>query len=646
MAKASFAGGYAGQTLFVDLSSGASWTEPVSEDSARRFLGGQGFASELAYRLIPPQADPLGPENALIFSAGTFLGTLSLGAAKSSCVGKSPLTGTLIACNGGSRFPVMLKMAGYDSLVVLGKSPHPVTLQIDGGQVTLVDARHLWGRDTWETTDAVKAALPDASVACIGQAGENKTRFALILLDKIDTYGRGGPGAVMGSKNLKAIAVRGSRGIGVADRRGFQQLLDRDTKKFMEDPLREDWRELGTMVAWDSYGDAGYSSTNNWGEAFPAEVKGLYGVDNYRRVRQASLACPACPLGCKALLDTGVPGRGVTASCALGGGKWYGVMQRVGGWPEVVRCFELHNRYGLDHFSSVTLLDFAIDLYERGVIGPAQTGGWVPRRGLEAALEWTEMVTRRIGFGDVMAEGWRGAQAQLGGAEYAIQIKGLDPPFDPRCVLGTETFGELTEARGGHCTHSLSVTILAGRTVEQLRRYALRIGVPADVVARVVFQPPQIANGTTNYCPSRLTKWVQDYNILITSLGACNRPPIVRLYDAEACAEHYRLVTGIDLSVADLVQAAERTWNIQRAFLARLGLTRADDAYPPRLLRDSLKVGDKEVPPLDAGQIGALLDQYYDERGWDLQRGWPTPAKLAELGLANVAADLTAAAAT
>lgn len=640
MAKASFAGGYAGQTLYVDLTSGKSWTEPVSEASARRFLGGQGFAGELAYQNIPAHADPLGPENALIFSAGTLLGTLSLGAAKSTCMGKSPLTQTLIACNGGSRFPVMLKMAGYDSLVILGKAARPVTLQIDGDEVKLADARHLWGRDTWEATDALQAALPGASVACIGQAGENKTRFALILLDKIDTYGRGGPGAVMGSKNLKAIAVRGAKGIQVADRQGFQQLIERDTKKFMDDPLREDWRELGTMVAWNSYGDVGYSSTNNWGEAFPDEVKGLYGVENYRKVRQASLACPACPLGCKALLDTGVPGRGVTASCALGGGKWYGVIQRVGGWPEVVRCFELNNRYGIDHFSSITLLDFAIDLYQRGVITLAETGGWAPRRGLEAALEWTEMVARRIGFGDVMADGWLGAIERFGGAEYAVQIKGLDPPFDPRCVLGTETFGELTEPRGGHCTHSLSVTILAGRTLDQLRRYAVRVGAPASEVERIVYQAPLVANGTTHYFPSRLTKWVQDYNLLITSLGACNRPPIARLYDAEACAEHYRLATGIALSVPEMVQAAERTWNVERAFLAREGITRADDAYPPRLLRDKLKVGDQEVPPLDAAQINRFLDEYYDERGWDVARGWPTPAKLAELGLNDIGADL------
>jgi aldehyde:ferredoxin oxidoreductase len=628
--------GYVGTILHVDLTSGSIRKEPLSQELARDYLGGAGINARLAYDLIKPGIDPLSPDNVLIIGAGPLVGTLAPATPKTDAATKSPLTGTIGLSTTG-HFGSMLKYAGYDHLVISGRAKKPVYLKILDDEVELCDASHLWGKDIFETTDALWREHEGAWVSCIGPAGENLVRFSFILTEKQSTWGRGGFGAVMGSKNLKALVVRGTKGARVYDLKRFERATRDWLERFSKVKSNPIWAQIGTMIGWEGYARLGYLSYKNWREAYPLErTLGEFGAQTLAsRIKRGTLSCPSCPLGCKAMVGA-KEGAAVACSCVLGFTWELGLRCDVGDYDKAVQCFELCNRYGIDHMTFSDLLGHLNDHFERGDITLADTQGFAPRLGFASTVELLRKVAYREGIGDILAEAWDGVVERFHGGswEAAVQIKKLDPPFDLRAVLGTETFGQLVGPRGGHMNRSISITILGDRTPEQLRRYcASHNGVPEEALARIFSQPDQ---------PSipRITKWVEDYNAAIFSLGICNRAPITFLYDIATCAEIYSATSGLETSPQDLLRIGERIWNLQKAFNVREGFGRQDDMAPAKWMTEPLMVEGKEVPPIPRERVERLLDEYYDEREWDLETGIPTQEKLAALGLEDVAEDL------
>lgn len=627
---------YAGRILYVDLASGDVQKEPLAPELARDYLGGAGINARLAYDLIKPGLDAFSPENVLIIGAGPLVGTLAPATPKTDAATKSPLTGTLGLSTSG-HFGHMLKYAGYDNLVIRGRAPRPAYLKIEDGRVEVCDASHLWGKDIFETTDALKKEHPGFWVSCIGPAGENRVRFSFILTEKQSTWGRGGFGAVMGSKNLKAIVVKGSRGIEVADPKRFEDICDAWMGRFSGVKSNQIWSQIGTMIGWEGYARLGYLSYKNWKVAYPLErTIQEFGAQALReRIKKGTISCPSCPLGCKAYLG-GADGPAVATSCVLGFTWQLGLRCDVGSYENAVKAFELCNRYGVDHMTFGNLMGHLNDHFQQGTITLEDTQGYVPELGFEATMDLLHKVAYREGVGDVLADAWYGVVDRFhkGSWEEAVQIKKLDPPFDIRAVLSTETFGQLVEPRGGHMNQSISINILGDRTPQQLRRYcAGHIGVPALALERVFAQPDK---------PSmpRITRWVQDYNAILFSLGVCQRAPISFQYNTQVCSDFYSAATGLETSPQELLHIGERIWNLQKAFNVREGFRRQDDMAPARWMKDPLVVEGREVPAVPEEAIGRLLDEYYDERDWDLETGLPTREKLVELGLGDVAEDL------
>ena len=628
--------GYAGKILHVDLTKKKIKEEHLSEELIRGYIGNLGINTKLAYDLIKPGIDPLSPDNYIILGTGPMGGTTAPACSRSNANYKSPLTNLFGSANAGDSIALMLKFAGYDHLVISGKAEEPVYLKINNEEVEVLDAGHLWGKDVFETTDRLWAELGDYWINCIGQAGENLIRFANSVSNKHSTYGRTGIGAVMGSKNLKAIAARGSRGITVADQRAFFKIIEEILGKIKANPVTQMWRDFGFVVAFPAYGATGLFELFNYGEGF-ADVATVFSKEQYKsRVVKRPYACPGCPVGCKQVVeikDGKYAGLNFKVA-ALGSQVGYHNLAGVENWDEVVKCVEIENKYGLDSNSLASVAGFAIELYKRGVINKGDTEGSELNWGSETTRLLIEKIVRREGIGDVLAEGVRAAALKFGpeAAPYAGHVKGLELAIGLRGRLSTENFGELTNPRGGHLERSPSLTFIP-RKPTAFPPFCTGIGVSQDRIEK-------ICDGPEGFNVSRLTRWVEDYNTVLASMGMCHRTPVIQHFNLQTITDLYRATTGIEISPAELRQSGERIWNLQRAFNQREGADRKDDMPPCRALNEPIRIGDKEFPGIGEERASRLLDEYYEERGWNIKNGRLTREKLEELGLTEVAVDL------
>jgi aldehyde:ferredoxin oxidoreductase len=628
--------GYAGHILYVDLSSKKARKEKLSEELMRDYIGNLGINTKLAYDLIRPGTEPLSPENHIILGTGPLGGTVAPACSRSNANYKSPLTHLFGSANSGDSIALMLKFAGYDHLVISGKAEGPVYLKIDDDNVEIVDASHLWGKDVFETTDRLWAELGDYWVNCIGQAGENLVRFSASVTNKHSLYGRTGIGAVMGSKNLKAIATRGSKAITVADRKEFMKIVDGLLEKIKTSPATELWREFGFVVAFPAYGGTGLFERCNYGEGF-ADLAKAFSKEEYRsHVVKRAYACPSCPVGCKQVVeirDGKYAGLNYRVA-ALGSQVGYHCLAGVENWDEVVKCVELENKYGLDSTSLGSIVGFAIELYKKGIITKKETEGMELDWGGETTRALTEKIVHREGIGDILADGVKAAAEKFGSEahQYAGHLKGLEMTLGVRGRLSTENFGEFTNPRGGHLERSPSLTFIP-RKPKVFPPFSAGIGVPEDRIKKV-------CEGPEGFNVSRLTRWVEDYNTALASTGMCHRTPVTQHFNLEIITDLYKAATGIEISPAELRQAGERIWNLQRAFNEREGADRKADMPPWRTLNEPITIGDKEYPPVAEDKANKLLDEYYEERGWNIKDGRLTKEKLDELGLSDVASDL------
>lgn len=637
MAKKS--GCYAGQALEVDLSRGAWSVREIDDETRHLFLGGAGFNAPLALSMIPPGADPLGPENVVLIGAGALTGTEAMGTPKTEIVSKSPLTGTIgTALTGHVGAP--LKWAGYDQLIIKGRASSPCYLRIFDNEIELCDAGDLWGKDIYATTETLwqRYAPLETTVAAIGQAGENLVRFSLILINKCSTWGRGGQAAVWGSKNLKAIVINGTQGLKIADQRAFKRLLKATNEKLMSDRSRDLWSEVGTMVTWEIYARMGNLHVDNWETAIdPQYAVERFGIEAYRaQTRKRSIACYSCPIACKAELEVKegrFAGLTTNTSCNMVACMFYAAASQAEGLPEVTKLNDLANRFGLDNISVGNLAAYVRELHAKGIIPSSDLNG-AAQPGVDGTSRLMEMVALRQGIGDVLADGWHAIEAHFGDAakELAVHVRGMDPPFEPRTNLGTENLGIFTCPRGGHATAALSMTVVPGRKPEQLAKYCRLVGIPPERVGEFVYEGAPGTYGAVNV--GRLLKHVEDVNAAYTAAGICSRPPINRLYTLEEVRDYLAAGAGLELSTEEVKRAGERIITALTLFNLREGIDRSNLKFPRKWITKTLKHGELQVPPVDEALLNTLLDDYYRERGWSVAAGRPTPEKLAELQLA------------
>jgi len=599
-------GTYAGRLLRVNLSTGEVKKEDIPEELLKKFIGGRGLASKYLFNEVDPNVDPFSPENKLIFATGPLTGTAAPTGGRYMVITKGPLTGTIACSNSGGFWGPELKKAGYDMIIVEGRAEKPVYLFIKDDEVEIKDASHLWGLTTHETTDKVLEEVGEktARVACIGPAGEKLVKFACVINDKHRAAGRTGVGAVMGSKNLKAIVVKGTKRLEAPNPEKFKEVIKEKVEKIRKNPITgEGLPKLGTKVLDNIINENGLYPTRNFQtgvfEGTP-EVCGEALVE--KGYLQKNKACYACPIGCGRYtkLPNGREGEGPEYETGWAFGAACGVKDLIA----IVEANFLCNELGLDTISTGVTIACAMELYERGFIpkddlnkGPELRFG-----SSEAIVYYTKAIAYREGFGDKLAEGSFRLASMYGHPEYSMSVKGQElPAYDPRGVQG-HALEYATSNRGG-C---------------HVRGYMISpevLGVPEKL-------DPQQVEGKAEW-----VKAFQDITAVIDSAGLCLFSSFA--LDINDYLELINAATGFNYTVEELLKCGERIWNLERIFNLKAGISPKDDTLPKRFLEEPMPEGPQKGAVV---KLSELLPQYYKVRGWN-EEGIPTEEKLKELSL-------------
>jgi aldehyde:ferredoxin oxidoreductase len=640
--------GYAGLVLHVDLSTGEIRKEPLDMEMARKYLGGGGFSNRLVANIADPLVDPLSPGNVMVYAPGALTGTIAPGASKLRLTYKQPLTNTWGSASGSGALGFMIKAAGYDAVIITGKASKPVYLLIED-EPKICDANEIWGLDLFEATKALWKKHDFCSVHTIGPAGENLVKTTFGMIDKRSSMGRGGLGAVMGSKNLKAVVARaGSKGIKIYDPKKFISIVNEVYRAMVEDPLREAWREHGVLIGWPTWAKAGFSY-RNWSQFFPEErALELYDPEEfYKTIVKTRLACATCPVGDKGRFDIiagEFSGKEVLVAELLQEITETAIKMDIGpDYNKRLIILDTADRYGLDIMEITSLLDWVIDLQERGILTREDTDGTELKRDFATVMIWMEKISKREGFGDVLADGWVGAIQRIGrGCEkYAVHCKGLTPAFmDARIVFNPEAFEECISPRGATAVTAESPAILPMRPLDKIWRHCNRMRI-SDEVKEKIFDTPD------EFSIPLLTRRVEDWYQLYTSLGFCARQQIQQRHNFMTMYNLYLAATGIDLSEEEMLRVGERVVNLERGFNALCGLSRKDDKFPERWFEpfEVLEETKRRKPLTDyyckveltREDVKRIFDEYYADRGWDVEKGIPAKEKLVEIGLEDIA---------
>ncbi|MFH1114332.1 MAG: aldehyde ferredoxin oxidoreductase family protein [Pseudomonadota bacterium] len=611
--------GFMGKVLRVNLTEGRVAEEALPREDARAFLGGNGLATKYLFDELAGGVDPFGPENKLIYMAGPLTGTVSPSSGRFSAVAKSPLTGLWGSSNSGGRFGVDLKKSGYDGIVIEGQSAELAALIIRDGCAELVSAHDLRGLGVAETTKSLKNRYgKNLNVSCIGLAGENRVRYAAIMNDVGRALGRCGLGAVMGSKNLKAIAAGGSRPIQVADKEAFKQAAKKARDFVNESMLKMTLEVYGTDMVLDLVNIKGGLPTRNWQTGSCSYADAINGPAINEKVLVGRKACFACPIACGRLSEV----KTGKYKCKGEGPEYesvgaFGPMCDVSDLEAVTHAHILCNEYGLDTVSAGSTIAFAMECFERGILSESDLDGKALKFGdADAMIHMIHRIAAREGLGDLLAEGTRlvARKMGLGSEEFAMNVKGLElPAYDCRATKITG-LGFVTSNRGGdHIT-----AYVQGPTF---------LDIPFLIVDESTIEDPRVENPAE----AKVVKDLEDALTVFDSVGACKFMGMALM--AEDVVPVIAGVTGWDFSVEEFRTAGERIFNLARLFNVREGLTRHDDTLPARLLKEPLPDGPAEGLVVD---LEPLLDAYYTYRGWDNQ-GRPTLKKLKELGLEHTA---------
>jgi aldehyde:ferredoxin oxidoreductase len=609
--------GYAGKLLRVDLTRGKISSEELEENFYRQFLGGRGFIAYFLLKELSPGIDPFDPENRLIIACGPATGLPIAGFGRHSIGAKSPLTGGYGEAESGGFFGAELKKAGFDIIVIIGKAKKPVYLWINNDEVEIRDATHLWGKDTEIVEDLIHKDLSDDKVriAQIGVAGENLIRFASIMNDITHAAARGGIGAVMGSKNLKAIAVRGTNKINSADSETIAKLA----KELIKDKTNtEALTRFGTVSSTAGHGKTGNLPVRNFRDGYFEGVDKIDGKAIYDNFRVGSSSCFACYVRCD--------------SVAGGKTKWGEINSRFGG-PEyetvgslgsccgisdlsaIIIGNQLCNKYGMDTISCGVTISFAMECYELGLIDKKVTDGLELRFGnSQAMIQMIENIAHRNGIGDILAEGTKRASQKIGepAIQYAMQVKGMEIPMhDPRYKKGLG-LGLITNPAGPDHACSVHDTILSSE--EDLSNYKC-IGVLNPI--------------PTSEISDRKVASIYKVGLvrhLSNNMVFCTFVP----HTISAYRDILNAATGWDMTVFEMFEITKRTLTLAHIFDLREGISTSDDIFPKRIYTNQ-NGGPLEGVNIDEFESAKKL--LYEMWGWDPETSIPTRACLSELDI-------------
>lgn len=592
--------GWSGNLLDIDLGTGAVRTLALDREVLREFLGGRGLGARLLWDLVGPQVDPLCAANVLIFATGPLTATGAPTTNRFSVSTRSPLTETILDANSGGQWGVFLKRAGYDALVVRGQAARPAWIEIAGEEVRLHDAAELWGQTVSATTAALEGGAPRRSVLCIGPAGENRVRLAAIMNDGTRALGRGGAGAVMGSKRLKAITVSGSRRNVPADPERFRFLVYEIGKMLRANPMTSQaLPEFGTNVLMNVVNVIGALPVRNFQESQFAAAERLSGEWLAEHILVGRKACWACPIACT---------RQTRTARAAGEGPEYETVWAFGpqcGIDDLETIAEanyLCNDLGLDTISAGSTIACAMELTERGLLAGDLRFGRA-----DILLGMLEAMAHRRGLGDELAEGSRRLAAAHGAPELSMSVKGLEmPAYDPRGMQGQGLLYATSNRGACHMRGNM-----LGPEVLALPRLLDRFAVQGKAGIVAIHQNEAAAFDCLVVC-----------RFLEMAVGAEH---LARLCNA---------VTGAALQADDLMRVGERVWNLERLYNLRAGFTAADDTLPRRLLEEPVRAGPSAGHTV---HLAPMLEEYYEFRGWD-PAGVPGPAQIEKLGLAPLVA--------
>ena len=607
--------GYAGKVLYVDLTAGKTRTEKLDEDIAKKYVGGIGLGMRLWLANSKTGVNPLSPENPIVLALGPVSGTMfPTGGNGHAFISKSPATGGVGEAVSHGSFGAELKRAGYDAVILSGKSDRLVFLWIDDDSVQLLDASHLAGKSPSETEDLIKDELADyyVRVASIGLAGEKLSKIACIINEKTRAAGRTGLGAVLGSKNLKAIAVRGTHDITVAKLDEFMDMV-KEFHERMKGPSTQKYRTLGTVENVLVNNTMFCMPSRNYNNAHFDDAEKVSGEVVNEKYVSKIIACSSCPMRCEheAIVREG-PYKGTMARIEYESLWAMGPYTGVNKLDAIIKGAELCTYYGLDAQSTGVTVGFVMDCHEKGILTHDDLGGIDAHFGNEEALlQLIEKIGKREGIGDVLADGVKAAAQKIGkGSEHLAQhIKGLEVTgYDLRC-LKTAALSYAVSFRGADHNRSSAYAVDLKGKINRLKAEKGR---------------------------GKIVKDLEDTYALLDSFIVCKNARGTFYKDLEDMAKLYSLVTGSTMSVGELSDAAERINTVARLINVREGLSRKDDSLPWKVMNEPIPDdGPVKGAFVTQDELDLMLDDYYQARGWTLE-GVPTTAKLRQLGMEDL----------
>ncbi|MEM2450015.1 MAG: aldehyde ferredoxin oxidoreductase family protein [Candidatus Methanomethylicaceae archaeon] len=613
-------GGYKGKILRINLTTKKTSILEITDEFARKYLGGNGFSARLLFDMIDPRIDAFDPTNVIAIMTGPMQGIYIPTSGKYHMASKSPLTNGYFDSISGGHIGAEIKYAGYDGILITGRADKPVYIFIDDNNIEFKSAEKLWGRLTSETQEMIKEEIgdPKLCVSAIGPAGENRVRYACVITE-FRAAGRGGLGAVMGSKNLKAVAVRGSGTNEPADSEALENWMNWYKEEVKKVPaLASGLSTYGTPILVSSINNifGGFGTRNHQTEYFEG-WEGLCAETLKNKYWDKDTACPACPIACSKLFS-------------VKEGKWkgaisegpdyetiysFGSMCGISDISLVIKADSMCDEYGLDTVSCGVVIAFMMECYEKGLITKEETGGMEFKFGNDdIVIESIEKIAKRIGIGDLMAEGTLRASKIIGGnsERFAIQVKGLEIPGHSARALRGMALGYAVASRGGSHHDPRPTGEYAGAS----DRKAIE-GKAAWVIGTM--------------------RWTT----IGDSMIICHF--LERLLGYTLNQRHVDMinpVTGFGYTYEELVDVAERILDLERAFNVRTGIRRKDDTLPRRFLEEPIASGPSKGMYTDEATLNKMIDEFYELKGWDKRTGIPTKEKLIRIGLEDVALEL------
>ena len=624
---------YAGKILRVNLSEKTMKVEPTQQ-YIQRFIGGRGISQWILYNETKPLSDPFHPNTRLIFGTGALVGTKVPGACRYTVDSKNVLTGGVGSANSGGYFGPELKFSGFDYIIFEGRCDKPCYLWVNNGRARIESAEHLWGKTTGETEDIIRQIKgPKVRIASIGPAGENLVYAACIINDRGRAAARCGLGAVMGSKNLKAVAVRGEQELNIADPVYLNELVDKMLERINKNKVMNRDRKYGTSWIHERDNEIGGSPVHNFQDGYwdPKKIKNI-GSENFLKYQVEKFGCFGCPLSASRYLYIpsgpyqGVGGEGFQCNTF----KDFGPKLGIDYLPGIIRAHTLCTELGLDVDNSSGVIAWCMECYEKGIFSQKELNNldlsWGNHKAVNQLLQ---DLAYRKGIGDLLANGSKRASGIIGkgSKRYSMNIKGQEL-YEPLRYAKGWALGVIISPRGSGHLRGAPTTEFQNLTPEEGIKF---------------FGVPTAGDRRAYEGKAKLVSYFAKFKAVVDAMGVCynitqwSSPDLINPKDL---AEAYSAATGIAINKEKLMKVGERIDNIEKAFNIREGMSRADDQPPARIFDETIKSGPTKGEKLDYDKFQKMLNEYYEIRGWDTKTGRVSKSKLEELELPEVAEDL------